>query len=251
MPKSNKPRIGDDMMSRIAKSYMTETDQNVIQHIDIDQIYPNPFQPRQHIDNTNQNMIELTNTIKEHGFFGNLLVRKINQTYQLAFGERRWRAAKMAGLKTLPVQIRDLTDQQMLEIAIMENVQREDLNPIDEAQAYQRMQTEFNYTIRQIAQKVGKSHGHIGDRILLLKYDDIANNVRTGNLTIDQALKQIRTQNQKKPTPQKRVQTLDITPKINNINKILKNVIENQTNLTNTQRQKLTELKQMIDQILN
>ncbi len=145
------------------------------------QIDPNPFQPRQ--DFGTESLEELAASIRAQGFYGHLVARRIGDRYQLAYGERRLRAAQMAGLSELPLSIRDLSDGQMLEVAITENVQRKDLNPIEEAEAYNRL-VRLGYSYRQISQKVGKSAGHISDLLKLLQKPDVAEQVRQGEVGI-------------------------------------------------------------------
>jgi ParB family chromosome partitioning protein len=149
--------------------------------VPISQIDPNPFQPRQ--DFGTESLEELAASIRVQGFYGHLVARRVGDRYQLAYGERRLRAAQMAGLDELPLSIRDLSDGQMLEVAITENVQRKDLNPVEEAEAYNRL-VQLGYSYRQISQKVGKSAGHISDLLKLLRKPDVAEQVRQGEVGI-------------------------------------------------------------------
>src|SRR6476646_2314392 len=139
-------------------------------NIALDRLAPNPFQPRQGF--TTQQLEELAEGMRAHGFFGTLLARPDpadEARYQLAYGERRLRAAKLAGLPAVPVIVRPLSDQEMLEIAIAENVLREDLNPIEEAEGYQQMMTLFGYSERRLAQRIGKTRGYIAHRLRILR----------------------------------------------------------------------------------
>lgn len=149
--------------------------------VPISQIDPNPFQPRQ--DFGTESLEELAASIRAQGFYGHLVARRAGERYQLAYGERRLRAAQMAGLSELPLSVRDLSDGQMLEVAITENVQRKDLNPIEEAEAYNRL-VQLGYSYRQISDKVGKSAGHISDLLKLLQKPDVAEQVRQGEVGI-------------------------------------------------------------------
>ncbi|MDY7039235.1 MAG: ParB/RepB/Spo0J family partition protein [Chloroflexota bacterium] len=149
--------------------------------VGISQIDPNPFQPRQ--DFGAESLEELAASIQAQGFYGHLVARRVGDRYQLAYGERRLRAAQLAGLSELPLSIHDLSDGQMLEVAITENVQRKDLNPIEEAEAYNRL-VQLGYSYRQISQKVGKSAGHISDLLKLLRKPDVAEQVRQGEVGI-------------------------------------------------------------------
>jgi ParB/RepB/Spo0J family partition protein len=139
-------------------------------NIGLDRLAPNPFQPRQ--DFTPQQLEELAEGMRAHGFFGTLLARPDpadEARYQLAYGERRLRASRLAGLLAIPVIVRPLSDQEMLEIAIAENVLREDLNPIEEAEGYQQMMTLFGYSERKLAQRIGKTRGYIAHRLRILR----------------------------------------------------------------------------------
>lgn len=138
-----------------------------LREIYVDQIEPNPFQPRQEFDK--EELQELARSIKENGIIQPITVRQIKpDLYQLVTGERRWRASRMIGLQKIPAIIKDYDDRQMMETALIENIQREDLNPIEEAQAYQRMMDEFNLTQEEVANKVGKSRSSIANIVRLL-----------------------------------------------------------------------------------
>lgn len=135
--------------------------------INIDQIRPNPYQPRKVFDDTA--LQELSKSIKQHGVFTPILVKKSIQGYDLIAGERRLRASKLAGMSDIPAIIVDLNDQEMMEIALLENIQRENLNGIEEAKAYEQLIQRLNYTQEQLANRVGKSREHITNTLRLLK----------------------------------------------------------------------------------
>ena len=135
--------------------------------IPINEIRPNPYQPRKEFDK--EALQELSETIKTHGIFNPLLVRKSIHGYDLVAGERRLRAAKIAGLETVPAIEVEFTDEMMMEISILENVQREDLNPIEEAQAYDSLIRKLGYTQEQLANRVGKSREYCANILRLLK----------------------------------------------------------------------------------
>ena len=135
--------------------------------INIDQIRPNPYQPRKVFDDTA--LQELSQSIKQHGVFTPILVKKSIQGYDLIAGERRLRASKLAGISDIPAIIVDLNDQEMMEIALLENIQRENLNGIEEAKAYEQLIQRLNYTQEQLANRVGKSREHITNTLRLLK----------------------------------------------------------------------------------
>ncbi len=134
--------------------------------IAVDEIRPNPYQPRKHFDEEALN--ELAASIKEHGVFQPILLKKSIQGYDIVAGERRWRASKIAGLTEIPAIIVEFTDDQMMEIALLENIQREDLNAIEEAQAYKAMMEKLNLTQEELAKRVGKSRAHVANTLRLL-----------------------------------------------------------------------------------
>ncbi len=133
----------------------------------VDQIRPNPYQPRKVFDD--EALKELSESIEQHGVFTPILVKKSVQGYELVTGERRLRASKLAGKADIPAIIVDFDDQQMMEIALLENIQREDLNIIEEAKAYEQLIQRLNYTQEQLAKRVGKSREHITNTLRLLK----------------------------------------------------------------------------------
>ena len=135
--------------------------------IPVDEIRPNPYQPRKVFND--EALKELSSSIKQHGVFTPILVKKSIQGYDLIAGERRLRASKLAGLKDIPAIIVDFDDQVMLEIALLENIQREDLNVIEEAKAYEKLIQRLGYTQEQLAHRVGKSREHITNLLRLLK----------------------------------------------------------------------------------
>ena len=135
--------------------------------IPVDEIRPNPYQPRKVFND--EALKELSSSIKQHGVFSPILVKKSIQGYDLIAGERRLRASKLAGLKDIPAIIVDFDDQEMMEIALLENIQREDLNVIEEAKAYEKLIQRLGYTQEQLAHRVGKSREHITNLLRLLK----------------------------------------------------------------------------------
>ncbi len=138
--------------------------------IAVDQISPNPHQPRQSIDR--DKLQELANSIAEHGLIQPLIVTQHGHGYQLIAGERRWRASKLAGLTTVPVIIKETSPQQMLELALVENIQRADLNPLEEAEAYTQLISEFGLTQEAVAERVGKSRTAVANTVRLLNLPD-------------------------------------------------------------------------------
>lgn len=135
--------------------------------IELKAIRPNPYQPRKTFDETK--IQELAQSIKEHGVFTPILVRKSVQGYELIAGERRVRASKEAKLKTIPAIVLDFSEEEMMEISLLENIQRENLNAMEEAAAYQRLMERMEYTQEKLAQRVGKSREYIANTLRLLK----------------------------------------------------------------------------------
>lgn len=138
--------------------------------IDINELQSNPLQPRGVV--TPESLVELIDSIKEHGVLEPLVVAKTPAGFQIIAGERRWRAAKMAGLSTVPVIIKETSPRGMLEMALVENVQREDLNPLDRARAFIRLIEEFGLTNKEIAKRISKSPAYISNSIKLLSLPD-------------------------------------------------------------------------------
>lgn len=138
--------------------------------IEVDALQSNPLQPRGLI--TAESIQELVKSIKEHGVLEPLVVAKTPAGYQIIAGERRWRAAKLAGLKAVPVVVKETSPRGMLEMAIVENVQREDLNPIERGQAFVRLMEEFGLSNKEIAEKIGKSPAFVSNSIKLLALPD-------------------------------------------------------------------------------
>ncbi len=143
--------------------------QQVIQ-LDINSLQPNPLQPRGVI--TQESIDELIDSIKQHGVLEPLVVAQTPAGYQIIAGERRWRSAKQAGLEHVPVIVKKTSPRGMLEMAIVENVQRSDLNPIDRAKAFERLINEFNLTATEIAKRVSKSSAYISNSLRLLRLPD-------------------------------------------------------------------------------
>jgi ParB/RepB/Spo0J family partition protein len=136
-----------------------------IRHVPVERIVPNPENPRLLFEESA--LEELASSIREHGVLQPILVRPMGDGYQLVAGERRWRAAIRAGLQTIPALVEELDDDAALEIAVIENLQREDLSPLEEATMYDKMVTEHGYSIRKLAQKLGKDKGYLENRLRL------------------------------------------------------------------------------------
>jgi ParB/RepB/Spo0J family partition protein len=142
-----------------------------VHRLSIDRVSSNPSQPRQHFDEGA--LQDLAASIREHGILQPVLVRpRGDGTYQIVAGERRWRAARLAGLMEVPAIIEQIDDESALEIAIIENLQREDISPLEEADMFERMTSQHGYSLRKLAQKLGKDKGYIENRLRLA--DDLA-----------------------------------------------------------------------------
>ena len=154
--------------------------------VKISEIRPNPYQPRKEFDQTG--LQELADSIKENGVFQPILVRKSLQGYELVAGERRLRASKLAGLKEIPVIVKDFSDKEMMEISLLENIQRKDLTPIEEASAYEQLIKKLNYTQEQLAKRIGKSRANVTNLLRLLTLpNEVQKLVNDGKLSYGQA----------------------------------------------------------------
>ena len=154
--------------------------------IDLDRLTPNPRQPRQQIDEAR--LDELAQSIRSHGIIQPILVRLVDGRHEIVAGERRWRAAQRAGLLKVPVVVRDVADSDLLAVALIENIQREDLNPIEEAQAYRRLADELQLSQDAIAAAVGKDRATIANYLRLLRLPpEVKNDVGSGALTMGHA----------------------------------------------------------------
>lgn len=157
-------------LSHLIEQNMSANNQREVFDVSVGKIKPNPYQPRKTFDQ--KALEELSESIKENGLFQPILLRETLVGYEIISGERRYRASKLAGLKTIPAIIYDYTDQQMMEVALVENIQREDLSIVEEARSYQSLIDNLGYTQEQLASKVGKSRSHVANIIRLLKLDD-------------------------------------------------------------------------------
>lgn len=152
----------------------------------IDEISPNRFQPRKYFDD--DKLEELVTSIRDNGVLQPIVVQKVEAGYELVVGERRWRASKKAGLKKIPAVIREVTEAQALELAIIENIHRQDLNPIEEADAYARLADEFALTQEMIAKRVGKSRTAVANTLRLLKLSrNIKEDLISGKISMGHA----------------------------------------------------------------
>jgi len=164
----------------------SEEDQPIVTYVPIKKISPNKFQPRRVFDD--EALDELANSIRQYGILQPIVLRKALNGYELVAGERRWRASKMAGMDNIPAIIKEYTDNEMIEIALIENIQREDLNAIEEALAYRRLMDELCLTQEEVGRKVGRSRSLIANMVRLLNlHPTVQEYVSRGTLTIGQA----------------------------------------------------------------
>ncbi len=185
-------RLGRGLAALIGDDYSEEgvvEDIKTMRHLPIEFIKRNPLNPRKTF--ADSELDDLASSIKEKGLLQPIMVRPVSGekgSYEIVAGERRWRAAQKAGVHDVPVLIRELTDSEALEFAIIENVQRSDLNPLEEATGYRQLMDEFDYTQERMAEAIGKSRSHIANTLRLLKLpDSIQDHVNKGHLTAGHA----------------------------------------------------------------
>lgn len=162
--------VGEEKVKKEPKVVVKEEKEQGETVVKITKVEPNREQPRKYFDE--DALQELADSIKQFGLLQPILVQDRKDYYEIIAGERRWRAAKLAGLKEVPVIIKNYTEQEIVEIALIENIQREDLNPIEEAQAYKKLLTEFNLKQDEVAERVSKSRAAVTNSIRLLKLSD-------------------------------------------------------------------------------
>lgn len=159
-----------------------ESQDTPIVELDPTEIKPDPLQPRQIFDD--RKIRELADSLKEHGVIQPLIVRRVGQTYRLVAGERRLRAALEAGIERVPVVVRTMDDREAMEVSLVENLQREELGPLEQAAAFQRLMDEFNMTQEEVAARVGKSRPEVANTVRLLKLEpEVKKLITEGKLT--------------------------------------------------------------------
>src|ERR1700674_2430013 len=169
-----------------APSPAPESPASNVQELPIDSIVANPRQPRKAFNDNS--LRDLSASLKRSGVLQPVVVRRHGQQFQIVVGERRWRAAQMAGLPHIPAVVREVTDAETLELALVENLLREDLNPMEEAEAYERLLTEFSWTQEELGQRVGKDRSSVANCLRLLKLPELIQaDLRAGRLTMGHA----------------------------------------------------------------
>ena len=173
-------------LDTIERQIYEDTSKEEIIEINLSELRPNPYQPRKIFKD--EALVELANSIKEHGVFQPIIVKKSIKGYEIIAGERRFRASKLAGLEKIPAIIRDFTDEQMMEIALLENLQRENLNVIEEALAYKSMIEKLGLTQDELSKRVGKSRSHITNILGILRLPkEIQSMIIEGKITMGHA----------------------------------------------------------------
>jgi ParB family chromosome partitioning protein len=180
----NKKKLGRGLGELLGDDYQ---DTGKVLNLSVDRIVPNPWQPRQDFDE--ESLASLSASIKKDGLIQPVAVRdKGHSSYELITGERRWRAAKMAGLATIPAIVLDYDDRGMAEMALVENLQRKDLNPVEEGMAYRKLMDTYGLTQEEVSEKVGRSRPYIANMIRLLELpEEVRNLLSAGKLTAGQA----------------------------------------------------------------
>jgi ParB family chromosome partitioning protein len=162
-------RLGRGLEFLLSGGERNESLTSPVQEIEIDRILPNPHQPRETFES--EPLDELRKSIERHGVLQPVVVRKVGDQFHLIAGERRWRACRDLGLKTIPAAVRDSTVEESLELALIENIQRQNLNPVEEARAYKKLVQQLGFTAEQVADQLGKSRPFVANRIRLLELE--------------------------------------------------------------------------------
>jgi ParB family chromosome partitioning protein len=190
MTSAPKKRLGRGLAALIGDDSSEEAmvqDARTLRHMPIELLKPSATNPRKHF--AEADLEDLAKSIRDKGLLQPIVVRPLSEgEYEIVAGERRWRAAQRAGIHDVPVLIRELSDSEALEIALIENIQRTDLNPLEEARAYELLLERFSYTQQQLADSIGKSRSHIANTLRLLNLpDSVRRQIEEGNLTAGHA----------------------------------------------------------------
>lgn len=190
MTQVQKRRLGRGLAALIGDDTSEEAivqDIRSLRHVPVELLHPNPHNPRKHFNE--EDLESLAKSLKDKGLLQPLVVRpRADGSFEIVAGERRWRASQRAGIHELPVLIRELNDRETLEIALIENIQRSDLNALEEARAYRQLLEQYNYTQQQLADSIGKSRSHIANTMRLLSLPEaIQQQIENGKLTAGHA----------------------------------------------------------------
>ena len=173
-------------LDKFEEKIVSVTPKEEVIELKLSELRPNPYQPRKVFDA--EKLQELANSIKEHGVFQPIIVKKSIKGYEIIAGERRYKASQLAGKETIPAIVRDFTDENMMEIALLENLQRENLNSIEEATAYQKLLASLKVTQEELANKLGKSRSHITNMLGLLELpEEVKNLIAEEKITMSHA----------------------------------------------------------------
>ena len=190
MTQVQKRRLGRGLAALIGDDTTEEAivqDARSLRHVPVELLHPNPHNPRKHF--AEEDLESLAKSLKDKGLLQPLVVRpRADGSFEIVAGERRWRASQRAGIHELPVLIRELDDRETLEIALIENIQRSDLNALEEARAYRQLMDQYSYTQQQLADSIGKSRSHIANTMRLLSLPEaIQHQIENGKLTAGHA----------------------------------------------------------------
>jgi ParB family chromosome partitioning protein len=190
MTQAQKRRLGRGLAALIGDDTSEEAivqDIRSLRHVPVELLHPNPHNPRKHFNE--EDLESLAKSLKDKGLLQPLVVRpRADGSFEIVAGERRWRASQRVGIHELPVLIRELNDRETLEIALIENIQRSDLNALEEARAYRQLLEQYNYTQQQLADSIGKSRSHIANTMRLLSLPEaIQQQIENGKLTAGHA----------------------------------------------------------------
>lgn len=237
----------DESVEKITKQKKQSTEESVTE-LDINKIYPNPNQPRKYFDE--EALQELASSIKMHGVIQPLVVNKTDDdNYMIIAGERRWRASNIAGLEKVPVVIKNYTEKQIREVSIIENLQREDLNPIEAARAIKQLMEEYNLTQETVSDRIGKSRSNVANTLRLLSlYPEVIKMIEDGKLSsgharslvvVDDTTQQIKLAKQ----------AADGKMSVRELEKAVKNYLNPPKNVSTKVAEQSLELKELINEM--
>lgn len=186
MEKTGRKALGKGLRALIPSGEGAESGELAVIQCPVDKLRPNENQPRQAFDE--KKLKELADSIRNAGVMAPILVRRVDGGYQIIAGERRWRAARMAGLSSIPAMVKEASDVRMLELALIENIQREDLNPLEEAEAYRELVEEHGLTQEELSSRVGRQRSTVANTLRLLKLpEEVRRMLLTGDLSMGHA----------------------------------------------------------------